>query len=148
MKIILLEDVEKLGVEGELVNVKNGFGRNFLIPQGKAVFATPGKIRQYEDLQRQAALAKELSVEKAKELADSISAASITIPVQAGSDGKIFGTVTTQQITDALQEKDIIVDKRKVEINGDVNALGEYTATVAIQGDVKAELKFWVVNNE
>ncbi len=148
MKVILLQDVEKLGDKGELVQVKNGYGRNYLIPQGLAVFATPGKIREYQELERQAELAKELSIDKANELADSVSAASITIPVKAGEDGKIFGTVTTNQIAEALAEKEIVVDKKKITINGDVKALGEYTATVGIQGDIKANLTFWVVNDQ
>lgn len=148
MKVILLENVEKLGDKGDLVQVKNGYGRNYLIPQGKAVFATPGKIREYQELERQAEMAKELSVEKAHELAEKVSAASITIPVKAGEDGKIFGTVTTSQIAEALAEKELVVDKKKITINGDVKALGEYTATVAIQGEIKANLTFWVVNNQ
>lgn len=145
MKLILTENVEKLGTAGELVDVKDGYGRNYLIPQGLAFMATPGSIRDYKEKERQAALKLQQNEEVAKELAAELEETTITIPVTAGEEGKIHGTVTTQQIADALQEKDIVVDKRNIEINEDVNALGEYTATVAISAKYKPTLKVWVV---
>jgi|AntRauTorcE11897_2_1112592.scaffolds.fasta_scaffold15479_2 large subunit ribosomal protein L9 len=145
MKLILTENVEKLGKAGELVDVKDGYGRNYLIPQGKAFMATSGSIRDYKEKERQAALKLQQNEEVAKELAAELDETTITIPVTAGEEGKIHGTVTTQQIADALQEKDIVVDKRNIEINEDVNALGEYTATVAISAKYKPTLKVWVV---
>lgn len=145
MKLILTENVDKLGTAGELVDVKDGYGRNYLIPQGKAFMATPGAIRDYKEKERQAALKLQQNEEVAKELAAELEETTLTIPVTAGEEGKIHGTVTTQQLADALQEKDIIVDKRNIELNEDVNALGEYTATVAISAKYKPTLKVWVV---
>lgn len=148
MKLILKDDVEKLGSAGDLVDVKPGFGRNYLIPQGKAVLATPGAIRQFEHLKREAALRAELSVEAAKELAQQLETTSVTIPVTVGEDDKIHGTVTNIQVADALEERDILVDRRKITLDQDIKSLGEYTATVDLLGDLKPQVKVWVVKED
>jgi large subunit ribosomal protein L9 len=148
MKLILKENVEKLGTAGELVDVKDGYGRNYLIPQGKATLATPGAIRQYEHLKRQAALRADLSVEAAKELAEQLETTSVTIPVTVGEDDKIHGTVTNIQIAEALEEREIIIDRRKISLDQDIKALGEYTATVDVLGDLKPKVKVWVVKED
>lgn len=146
MKVILKEDIEKLGARGELVDVKDGFGRNYLIPQGKALMATKGAIKAYQEQQRRETEKKEVDIARAKELADELSKTSITIPVKAGEDGKLFGTVTNIHVADALKEKGYDLDRRKIKINEDVNALGEYTATVEVGNQVTANIKLWVVN--
>lgn len=148
MKLILKEDVEKLGTAGELVDVKDGYGRNYLIPQGKATLATAGAIRQYEHLKRQAALRADLSVEAAKELAEQLETTSVTIPVTVGEDDKIHGTVTNIQVAEALEERDIVIDRRKISLDQDIKALGEYTATVEVLGDLKPKVKVWVVKED
>lgn len=148
MKVILKEDVEKLGQAGELVEVKDGYGRNYLIPQAKAVLATKGAIAEVELMQKRAALKAELTVQEAKDLARLLEATSLTIPVTTGEDDKIFGTVTNVQIAEALEERDILVDRRNITINEDVKTLGEYTATVNLLGDLKPTVKFWVVRAE
>ena len=148
MKLILKEDVEKLGTAGELVDVKDGYGRNYLIPQGKATLATPGAIRQYEHLKRQAALRADLSVEAAKELAEQLETTSVTIPVTVGEDDKIHGTVTNIQVAEALEEREIVIDRRKISLDQDIKALGEYTATVDVLGDLKPKVKVWVVKED
>jgi large subunit ribosomal protein L9 len=148
MKLILKEDVEKLGSAGDLVDVKPGFGRNYLIPQGKAELATDGAIRQYEHLKREAALRAELSVEAAKELAQQLEATSVTIPVTVGEDDKIHGTVTNIQIAEALEERDILVDRRKISLDQDIKSLGEYTATIELMGELKPQVKVWVVKED
>ena len=148
MKIILTEDVEKLGQAGELVEVKDGYGRNFLIPQGKAVLATKGAIAELELMKKRAALKAELTVQEAKDLAQLLEATSVTIPVTTGEDDKIHGTVTNVQIAEALEEREILIDRRNLSIDGEVKALGEYTATVNLLGDLKPTVKFWVVKDE
>ncbi|MEX2632909.1 MAG: 50S ribosomal protein L9 [Balneolales bacterium] len=145
MQIILKKDVEKLGAAGDLVNVKDGFGRNFLIPTGKGVMATKGAINAWETLREQAIQKQELDTEAANELAAKLSETSITIAVKAGEDGKIFGSVTTQQIADALTEKGFDIDKRKVELDEDVKSLGDYQATVNLKAGIKPKVKLWVV---
>lgn len=148
MKLILKEDVEKLGQSGDLVDVKDGYGRNFLIPQGKAVLATKGAIAEVELMKKRAAIKAELTVQEAKDLAQLLEATSVTIPVTTGEDDKIHGTVTNVQIAEALEEREILVDRRNIVINGEVKTLGEYTATVNLLGDLKPTIKFWVVRDE
>lgn len=148
MKLILKEDVETLGSAGEVVDVKPGYGRNYLIPQQKAVMATTGAMQAIQERKRQAALKAELTVAAAKELAEKIEALSVTIPVTTGEDEKIHGTVTNIQIADALEEKDILIDRRKITIDQDVKTLGEYTATIDLVGELKPTLKFWVVKGD
>jgi large subunit ribosomal protein L9 len=148
MKLILKEDVEKLGSVGDLVEVKPGYGRNYLIPQGKAVMATPGAIKEYEALQREAELRAELTVEKAKELAQKLATTSVTIPASVGEDDKIHGTVTNIDVANALEERDILIDRRKISIDQDIKTLGEYTATIDLLGDLNPQIKIWVVKDE
>jgi large subunit ribosomal protein L9 len=145
MQLILREDVPKLGEAGELVEVKSGYGRNFLIPQGKAMMATEGALKRIEQMKEQAERRAELTVEAAKEMAERLETTSVTIPVSVGEDERIHGSVTTQDVVDALAERDIIIDKRKVSLDDDINALGEYTATVNLIGDIKPQIKLWVV---
>ena len=148
MKIILKEDIEKLGAAGDLVEVKDGYGRNYLIPQAKAVLATKGAIAEVELMKKRAAQKAALTVAEAKELATLIEATSLTISVTTGEDDKIHGTVTNVNIADALAERQIMVDRRNITINEDVKSLGEYTATVDLLTDLKPTLNFWVVKAE
>lgn len=145
MKVILQEDVDKLGDAGEIVDVKPGYGRNYLIPQQKAVMATEGAMKQLEMMKEKAAHRAELTVEKAKELAERLERTSVTIPVPVGEDEKIHGTVTTQDIADALAERDIEIDRKKITIDQDINTLGKYTATVNLISELKPQIKVWVV---
>jgi large subunit ribosomal protein L9 len=148
MKLILKEDVDKLGSAGEVVDVKPGYGRNYLIPQAKAVMATESAIREIENMKRQAALRAELTVDAAKELAEQLEVTSVTIPVTTGEDDKIHGTVTNIQIAEALEERDITIDRRKITLDQDIKSLGEYTATIELVGDIKPKIKVWVVKDE
>jgi large subunit ribosomal protein L9 len=145
MKIILREDVDKLGDAGEVVDVKPGYGRNYLIPQGKAVMATKGALKQFELIREKAERRAELTVEASRELADTLEATSVTISVTVGEDEKIHGSITNQDIADALAERGIDIDRRKIELDQDVKTLGEYTATVNLLGDIKPKIKVWVV---
>lgn len=145
MKIILKEDVKKLGSVGDLVTVKDGYGRNYLIPKKKAVLATKSALNELELMKLRAAHQAELTVQEAKELAQKIESTSLTVSVKTGENNKIFGTVTNIQIASALAEKGIQVDRKNISIDNDVKLLGEYTATVSILGDLKPKAKFWVV---
>lgn len=148
MKVILKEDVENLGYAGDLVEVKDGYGRNYLVPQSKAVFATPGAVRHYENLRKDAELKAELTIDKAKELAAKIESTSITVAATVGEDNKIFGTVTNTQIAEALEERNIVVDRRKISMDQEIKTLGEYTATVQLVSDIKPKVKIMVVSEE
>lgn len=145
MKLILREDVDKLGDSGDIVEVKAGYGRNFLIPQGKAMMATEGALKQVERMKEQAARRAELTVERAQEMAERLETTSVTIPVEVGEDERIHGSVTTQDIADALAERDIEIDKRKITLDQDIKTLGEYTASINLISEIKAQIKVWVV---
>lgn len=145
MKLILKEDVEKLGDSGDIVDVKPGYGRNYLIPQGKAVMATEGAVKQLEMIKEKAARRAELTIEKAQELADRLETTSVTIPVSVGEDDRIHGSVTNKDIAEALAERDIDIDRRKIEIDQDIKTLGEYTATINLIAEIKPTIKVWVV---
>lgn len=145
MKLILREDVNKLGESGDIVEVRAGYGRNFLIPQGKAMMATEGALKQVERMKEKAARRAELTIEKAQEMADRLETASVTIPVAVGEDERIHGSVTNQDVADALAEREIQIDKRKITLDQDIKTLGEYTATVDLISEIKAQVKVWVV---
>lgn len=145
MTLILKEDVEKLGEAGEVVDVKPGYGRNYLIPQGKAEIATPGALKQLELIKEKAERRAELDIEAAQELAERLETTSVTIPVTVGEDEKIHGSITNQDIADALAERDIEIDRRKISLDQDVKTLGEYTATIDLLGEIKPQIKVWVV---
>jgi large subunit ribosomal protein L9 len=145
MKLILREDVDKLGESGDIVEVRAGYGRNYLIPQGKAMMATEGALKQVERMKEQAERRAELTVERAQDMADRLETTSVTIPVEVGEDERIHGSVTTQDIADALAERDIDIDKRKITIDQEIKTLGEYTATISLISEIKAQIKVWVV---
>lgn len=148
MKLILKQDVEKLGAAGEIVTVKDGYGRNFLVPKGYAVLATPGAVRAVQEEARQKSRKADATKAQAQEVARQIAETSLTISVTAGEDGKIFGTVTNQMLGDALTDKGFNIDRRKITIDSDVKNLGEFTATIDLHTEVKATLKFWVVKED
>lgn len=145
MKLILKEDVDKLGDSGDIVDVKPGYGRNYLIPQGKAIMATEGALKQLDTIKENAERRAELTVEAAKEMAERLETTSVTIPVSVGEDERIHGTVTNQDIAEALAERDIEIDRRKIELDQEIKTLGEYTATVNLIGEMKQQIKVWVV---
>lgn len=148
MKVLLREDVEHLGSAGDLVDVKPGYGRNYLIPQAKAVLATEGAIKNYENMKREAELRATLTADAAAELAEQLEATSLTITATVGEDDKIFGTVTNIQIAEALEERGIVIDRRKISIDQDIKSLGEYSATIDLLGDLNPKVKVWVVKEE
>jgi len=145
MNIVLKQDVENLGNKGDVIKVKAGYGLNYLIPAGLAVVATEGAIRDVNEMKRLIALKQQQNESAAKELAETIEATTLTIAVKTGEEGRLHGTVTTQQVSNALAEKNIIVDRKVISLNSEISALGEYTATVSLSSKAKANLKIWVV---
>jgi len=145
MNIVLKQDVENLGNKGDVIKVKAGYGLNYLIPAGLAVVATEGAIRDVNEMKRLIALKQQQNESAAKELAETIEATTLTIAVKTGEEGRLHGTVTTQQVSNALAEKNIIVYRKVISLNSEISALGEYTATVSLSSKAKANLKIWVV---
>lgn len=144
MKLVLKQTVENLGEAGDVVTVKDGFGRNYLIPKGLALIANTGNLKMASERKKYATVRLSETLKNAKELAEKLNATSITISVNANEDGKIFGTVTNANVSEALLEKGIEVDRRKITIEN-VKTLGEHAATIALVSDVKATVKVWVV---
>lgn len=147
MKIILTKDVETLGNEGDIVEVKNGYARNYLLPSGFAVIANTGNLKTWENEKkaRERRIAKE--IESAKKQAEALSSAKYEIKVKVGEEGKLYGSVTTQDIAEVVSEvSKIEIDRKKITIADAIKAVGEYKATVKIYKDVKAELTISVVS--
>ncbi len=144
MKLVLKQTVENLGEAGDVITVKDGFGRNYLIPKGLALIANTGNLKMASERKKYATVRLSETLKNAKELAEKLNATSITISVNANEDGKIFGTVTNANVAEALLEKGIEVDRRKISIEN-VKTLGEHAATIALVSDVKATVKVWVV---
>ena len=140
MKLILRADVDPLGRLGEIVTVKPGYGRNFLLPKGLAMPATKANLKQFE-LERKKLEAKADALRaEAKELAEKLTAAPLVINVRVGDNDKLYGSVTSANIGDALEEKGIEIDRRKIVVGDPIRALGEYTLEVRLHPDVHAEL--------
>jgi large subunit ribosomal protein L9 len=145
MRIILKDFVKGLGEKNDIVEVKNGFGRNYLIPQGLAVIATDSAIKMAEENVRQAAHKQAKIKSDAQTIADKLDGLKLTIPTKAGSNGKIFGSVTTIQIAKALADKGFDIDRRKISTAGDIKNLGEYTATLNLHKEVNAAIELEVI---
>src|SRR5690606_3981248 len=125
MNIILTQDVENLGQKGEVVSVKSGYGRNFLIPRGMAVVASASNVRRYEEETRQQSLKLEAARKDAEALAQRVDAMEIVLEAPVGEENRIFGTITTQQIAEALAQKGIEIDRRKISLDADIRTTGE-----------------------
>ncbi|MBI5807157.1 MAG: 50S ribosomal protein L9 [Ignavibacteriales bacterium] len=145
MKVILRKNFDQLGKVGDVVNVKDGYARNYLIPRQIAYQATAGNIRALEEEKKQIQKREAKELEEAQKLAAELEKVSVTIPVKVGEEDKIFGTVTSQMIVDALKEKGFEIDKRKVEITEQIKSLGIYTVAVKLHSNVTASVKTWVV---
>lgn len=141
MKVILLQDIPKVGEEGDVVGVKNGYGRNYLIPQGLAVLATDSAIKHNAELKRQASRKLTQKKEEQARLAAELSKAEVVIEVKVGAEDRIFGTVTPTQVAVALAAQGFEVDRRIVEIKEEIKVLGVYTAQVRLSAEAIGEVK-------
>ncbi|MEM1043700.1 MAG: 50S ribosomal protein L9 [Bacteroidota bacterium] len=145
MDIILTQDVDDLGQKGEVITVKNGYGRNFLIPRGLAVVANPSNVKRYQEETRQQAVKLESARKDAEALAKRIDDMEIVLQAPVGEEDRIFGTITTQQIAEALAGRGIEVDRRKISLDGDIRTTGEYSATVKLHPEHSGSLTVQVV---
>lgn len=145
MQIVLKEDIEKLGRRGEIVKVADGYARNYLLPLGKALAATPGNLKVIEREKRRyvARLLKEK--EEHELLARKIQAVSLTLVRKVGESDVLYGSVTSADIAEALQKEGIVVDKRRIQLAEPIKSLGIYTVPVRLHPEVVAEVKVWVV---
>ncbi len=146
MEVILKQDVKGLGYKHDLVSVKNGYGRNFLIPQGIAALATESAKKMHAETLKQRAYKEEKLRTEATANAEKISQATLKVGAKAGENGKIFGSVTNIQLADALQKAGYTVERKNIEITGDgIKQLGNYTAKVRLFKEIVATVNFEVV---
>ncbi len=145
MQVILKEDVHNLGKAGELVKVKPGFGRNYLIPQGKAMMATAANVKQIEH-QKKVIAAKQAELAKdAQAMADRLGALEVQIERQVGEEDKLFGSVTARDIGDALKDKGVTIDHKKLQLDEPIKTIGYHTVEVKLGQGVHGQLKVVVV---
>jgi large subunit ribosomal protein L9 len=144
MQIILQEDIEKLGNRGDVVTVKPGYARNFLLPHNLAIEATPGNMKALEHIR--GALAKKTATEldSAKKQAELLGGVSLKFKRKTGENDQMFGSVTTADIADGLKVQGFEVDKRQIQLSDPVKALGEYPVIIKVFRDVTAEIKIHV----
>ena len=145
MEVILKEDIKGLGYKNDIVKVKAGHGRNYLIPQGIAIIATASNKKVISENVKQASHKAEKLKKDAQAIADQIGSTILQINTKVGESGKIFGAITSLQISDALKEKGFAIDRKKISFKTEVKELGEYTAVVDLHKEVKHEVKFKVV---
>lgn len=149
MEIILKEDIPNLGYKDDIVTVKDGYARNYLIPKGYAVQATPSVKKAHMEIMKQRAQKEEKIRKDAEAAAEKLQNTKLTILAKTSSTGKIFGSVNNIQIAEALEKEGIKVDRKNIIINAEhIKEVGTYTATVRIYKDIKAEVTFDVVAEE
>ena len=145
MKVILIEDMPSLGKMGDLVKVSDGYGRNFLVPHGKAIMATTHNVRVLEHQTKQLKNKVDKIKRDAEKLARKIEAVSCTVAKPAGDEEKIFGSVTSMDIGESLSVEGIEVDRKKIILDEPIKTLGIYTVPIKLHPEVTAQLKVWVV---
>lgn len=148
MQIILLKEMENLGDVGDLVDVKAGYARNFLVPRGFAVKATKANIARIDEEREHLVAAAARELDRATALAGDIEGQSLNFPVKAGEDGRLFGSVSTADIAEALADKGVEVDRRDIQLAEPIKQLGTYKVPVRLSADVQPEVTVWVVAEE
>jgi len=145
MKVILITDDPALGSAGQVLQVKDGFARNYLIPQKKALPASPANLQRFEQMRKQIEAARDKAKSAAQALADRIQQLELTLARQAGEADKLFGSVTSMDLERALQEQGMDVDRKRIQLPEPIKSLGEFQVQVKLHPDVTAQLKVKVV---
>jgi large subunit ribosomal protein L9 len=145
VNVILLQDIENLGFLGDKIKVKDGFARNYLFPRNMAMEATAGAVRVLEQKKQQKERLEVKLKGEAGKLADKIKNVSLTIAAESGEEDKLFGSITTEMIKDALKSEGFDVDKKKIELAEPIKKLGVYNVDVRLHSDVKAQIRVWVI---
>ncbi len=145
MKIILRQDYESLGKIGDIVEVKPGFARNFLLPKKIAMTISKGNMKILEEEKRQESLKVNKEKAAAQRLAEGLKKVSLTASVAVGGEDKIFGSVTSQTISDLLKDKGYDIDKKRIVLEEPIKALGIYTINIKLHTEVEGKIKVWVV---
>jgi large subunit ribosomal protein L9 len=150
IKLILRQDIEKLGDAGEVVAVRPGYARNFLLPQGLAYAATAANMRQLEEERKRAEARTKRDYLESKRRAAQLETVSLTFHVNAGEESKLFGSITSADIAGRLNEQnlDFTVDRRWIDLDEPIKTLGVYSVPVRLHTDVRPEIKVWVIKAE
>lgn len=147
-QVILRTDVENLGRAGDVVDVKAGYARNYLIPQGLAYSASEGNVSRLEHERRAASLSMERQRDRAERLAAQVEGRSVTFRVRAGEEGRLFGSVTTADIADQLAQEGVVIDRRDIMLDEPLKELGVFRVPVRLHAEVRPEVTVWVVAEE
>jgi large subunit ribosomal protein L9 len=145
MKIILRKDHEQLGKAGDTVEVKRGYGMNYLIPTKLAYPAKPNFVRMVQEEQRQKMVQQNKQKKSAEQLAKKMESVSVTLAVSVGEGDKMFGSVTNQDIAEALTKQGYEIDRKKIELEEPIKALGIYSVPIKLHPDIEVKIKVWVV---
>lgn len=149
MKVILTQDVPNLGAPGDIVVVKDGYGRNYLMPRGLAIAWTRGGEKQVVQIRRARKVREVRDMSHANEIKQQLESMSVAVPARAGESGKLFGSVTTADIADAIKAAGgPVLEKRSIVLAAPVKSTGRHTATIEVHPGVKASLQFEVVASE
>ena len=148
MQVILREDIDKLGKIGDLVKVADGYARNYLVPGKKAIEATPKNVHAMEHAKKMVSDRLRKMKKEAAADAENIKALAITIKAKSGEEGKLFGSVTSMDIAEAMKAQGVVIDKRKIVLEEPIKRLGDFTVTVKLHADVTAEFKLSVIAEE
>lgn len=148
VQVILLKEMENLGEVGEVVDVKPGYARNFLVPRGFAIRATKANLARIEEEKEHLVAAAQREIAKATALATDIEGQSLNFTVKAGEDGKLFGSVSSSDVADALEAKGIEIDRRNVQLAEPIKQLGTYKVPIRLSAEVQPEVTVWVVAEE
>jgi len=148
MKVILKDDMEKLGKCGQVVEVKDGYGRNYLFPRNLAIPATKGNLKSIGEVTKQKEIRDQKRKRQEERLKIQLEKISCTAEVMVGEEDRVFGSVTSQTIAELLKEKGFDIGRHKIMLETPIKALGVYTVPVKISGDVVASLKVWVVKKQ
>ncbi len=146
MEVILKQDMPGLGDRNDIVKVKSGYGRNFLIPQGIAVVATPSAIKAHKETMKQQAKKEVKIKDEAQQLANQLKALELKLKVKTSDKGKLFGTVNNSILAEAIKEQGIELDRRRITLKEPVKNLGDYEAVVKLHKEVMTDIKFTVVS--
>lgn len=144
IQLILREDVPSLGDAGDVVRVKPGFARNYLLPQGKAIIASEAKVQELEHHKRVVAEKVAREMKKLTAVRDALSKVSLEVSMQAGAEGKLFGSVTSAAIAELLAEKGYQIDRRKIALEGPIKDVGEHEVPIRLRGELVAKVKLTV----
>ena len=148
MQVILLEEIPSLGKAGDLVKVSDGYGRNFLVPQKKAILATEKNLRYLEHQKRQVQHRTAKTKKDVQRLAEQIESLSCTLSKQVGESGKLFGSVTSMDIEEYLKGQGIEVDRKKIHLDEPIKNVGMFTVPIKLHPEVTAQLRLWVVEEQ